>query len=66
MVLTEVGCQGMDWIQMAQWLSGSVAQCPVASSCEEGNKPWCCRMYEELYDQSNGNQVLKMDSAPWK
>ena len=58
MDLQEVGCWGMDWIELAQ-------EGQVAGACECGNEPSGSIKYMEFLDQLINCQLLKKDSASW-
>ena len=59
MDLQEVGCGGMDWIELTQ------GQGQVAGTCECGNEPSVSVKFGEFLDQVRTGQFLKKASAPW-
>ena len=59
MDLQEAGCEGMDWIELAQ------ERWQVAGTCECGNEPSGSKKCGEILDQLKTGQFLKKDSAPW-
>jgi hypothetical protein len=54
MDLKETGCEGLDWIYLAQNMG------PTARSCEDGNGRSGSIKYGEFFDQ-----LLNKDTAIW-
>jgi hypothetical protein len=59
MVVTEVGCGGMDWIELAQ-------DRQVAGTCEYGNEPSGSIKCGEFLDWLQTGWLLKKGCSVWR